>query len=117
MELPIPDNLFIMPTTIQLPSYFCTCGAKADTPKKCCGETMQESKDEFITRTTATPEELVEQEQLEVQQKIEQEAQRVKEEQDKLYKEIGELELLKLGGKTGLDAEITELKSKLTPIL
>lgn len=44
---------------------------------------------------------------------IEKENRDAEKEKDKLYQAIGELGLLKLSGKEGLDAEIIELKTKL----
>ena len=39
--------------------------------------------------------------------------QKIRNDNDRLYKQIGDLEVLKLGGKTGLDSEIVDLQSQL----
>jgi len=108
-----------MPTTTHSPIYFCACGARADTPKECCGKIMGESPNEFTTITSLSKEEKIEQDKITAQNKIAAESNEEERLKEAILKQIGELVILKNGKlEVGLDtteedSKIEELKLKL----
>lgn len=95
-------------------SYFKTYvsedGAMRDTPK--AGYTLVIEKSEMITQTSIIETEEEKEARLAAYE-VEKAEQKIKNDNDALYRRIGELEVLKLGGKPDQDAKILELQSKL----
>lgn len=95
---------------VYIKTYISEDGATRDTPK--AGYTLVTEKKEMITQSTIV-ETAQEKESRFAANEVAEAAQKIKSENDRLYKKIGELEVLKLGGKTGLNSKILDLQSQI----